>query len=275
MGVIILEEHSVSLSQLRERKYCFEVGFRGPNSRTYTLSADTEESMTSWMRSLTHASFQYLRMMVQELQRQVTELTEQKKETVPLGLDRMDQPLAASASGSSKQFAARAPPPRPSLPAGQPLVQPVRTVGVPHERRLGTCGASSALALGQARSYDDSDGEVAGAVATPPTERRTAAHMAYSSPGLARHQMDAGSDPTPVLQPQQALASGGSSGSSISGDLKACSNVDLGESDEDDSCHDSSAKDASKVESAEEHLQRLSIHSMHYGSSFHRDSPLT
>lgn len=81
VGVIILEEHSVAMSDSRETKYAFDITFSAPSSRVYTLAADSEAAAMSWIRAIAHASFEYLRVMVQELQRKVDELMETRRDT--------------------------------------------------------------------------------------------------------------------------------------------------------------------------------------------------
>ena len=73
IGVIILEQCSVQLSI--EVRHAFEIVFDGPGSRAYLLIADSDEDMQSWMRSISHASYEYLKTIVMELQRRVDALT--------------------------------------------------------------------------------------------------------------------------------------------------------------------------------------------------------
>lgn len=73
MGVIILEHCSVQLSI--EVRHAFEIVFDGPGSRAYLLIADSDDDMQSWMRSISHASYEYLKTIVLELQRRVNDLT--------------------------------------------------------------------------------------------------------------------------------------------------------------------------------------------------------
>lgn len=53
-------------------QYCFEIAFNG--NRTYILSAESQESMESWMKALTCAGYEYKKLMVAELQRQLEEI---------------------------------------------------------------------------------------------------------------------------------------------------------------------------------------------------------
>lgn len=72
-GLIVLESCSVQASA--GEKHAFEISFDGPGTRTYFLVADNDEEMQSWMRAVSHASYEYLKSIVTELQRQVDVIT--------------------------------------------------------------------------------------------------------------------------------------------------------------------------------------------------------
>ena len=72
-GLVILESYSVQASATE--KHGFEISFDGPGTRTYVLVADNDGEMQSWMRSISHASYEFLRGIVNELQKQVSTLT--------------------------------------------------------------------------------------------------------------------------------------------------------------------------------------------------------
>lgn len=44
------------------------------NNRIYFLSAETQELMEKWMKALTCAGYEYMKLMVAELQRQLDEI---------------------------------------------------------------------------------------------------------------------------------------------------------------------------------------------------------
>ena len=83
-GLIILESCSVQASATE--KHGFEISFDGPGTRTYVLVADNDEEMQAWMRVVSHASYEFLRSIVLELQKQVNSLTSQtqSKEQPPV-----------------------------------------------------------------------------------------------------------------------------------------------------------------------------------------------
>ena len=73
LGVVVLEACSVQASA--QTKYAFEISFDGQGTRTYVLVADNDEDMQSWLKAISHASYEYLRSIVDELQRRVNVLT--------------------------------------------------------------------------------------------------------------------------------------------------------------------------------------------------------
>lgn len=72
LGMIILEGCVIELAENETEKYCFNINFHG--NRTYVLSAENQESLESWMKALTCSGFDYMRLMVSELQRQLEEI---------------------------------------------------------------------------------------------------------------------------------------------------------------------------------------------------------
>lgn len=63
----------VSFLELDENdaQFSFKIVFHGAGNRTYVLCADNQESMEQWMKSLACASYDYMKSMVTELQRQL------------------------------------------------------------------------------------------------------------------------------------------------------------------------------------------------------------
>lgn len=58
-----------------DEAYSFNIKFHGPGDRTFVLSAENQELMEEWMKAVTCASYDYMKVMVTELQKQVDELT--------------------------------------------------------------------------------------------------------------------------------------------------------------------------------------------------------
>lgn len=72
-GLLVLESCGVQASATE--KHGFEISYDGVGTRTYVLVADHDDDMQSWMRAISHASYDVLKTIVSELQRQVNALT--------------------------------------------------------------------------------------------------------------------------------------------------------------------------------------------------------
>ena len=72
LGVIILEGSTIELAESEmDEHFCFKIVFP---SRSYILSADSHPLMEQWMKSLACASYDYVKLMAAELQRQLDDL---------------------------------------------------------------------------------------------------------------------------------------------------------------------------------------------------------
>jgi hypothetical protein len=80
VGVIVLEKCSVGLCDDGD-PYSFYIAFEGQGARTYVLVADNEVDMKSWIKAISHAGYDYLRMMVDELKRRVDRLQAERNRT--------------------------------------------------------------------------------------------------------------------------------------------------------------------------------------------------
>uniref|UniRef100_A0A1B0A5L7 PH domain-containing protein n=1 Tax=Glossina pallidipes TaxID=7398 RepID=A0A1B0A5L7_GLOPL len=109
LGLIIVEGCTIELSEESDR-YCFEIAFNG--NRTYVLSADSQENMESWMKALTCAGYEYKKLMVAELQRQLEEIEGSKNKV-------LTDSLKAKADVSIPK-----PPPRRQNPFNRPAPPP-------------------------------------------------------------------------------------------------------------------------------------------------------
>ncbi|RMC05797.1 hypothetical protein DUI87_17340 [Hirundo rustica rustica] len=74
VGVIVLEGCNVELCDSAEG-FAFAIRFGGAKSRTYVLAAESQETMESWVKSLSRASFDYMRLVVRELEKQLQEMS--------------------------------------------------------------------------------------------------------------------------------------------------------------------------------------------------------
>ncbi|XP_045490870.1 sesquipedalian-1 [Colias croceus] len=71
VGVIILEGCTIELTE--EESYSFKIVFHCEGGRTYFLCTNAQASMEAWMKALACASYDYMKLMVAELQRQLDE----------------------------------------------------------------------------------------------------------------------------------------------------------------------------------------------------------
>ncbi|NXA03980.1 SESQ1 protein, partial [Sapayoa aenigma] len=102
VGVIVLEGCNVELCESAE-DFAFAIRFGGTKSRTYVLAAESQAAMESWVKSLSRASFDYMRLVVRELEKQ---------------LEEMRRGLAGDCRGSWKSLGLERSPERlPALPA--------------------------------------------------------------------------------------------------------------------------------------------------------------
>lgn len=75
VGLIILEGCTIELAE-DEEQFSFKIEFHGTNNRSYVLGADSQESMEQWMKALACAGYEYMKLMVAELQRQLDDIEE-------------------------------------------------------------------------------------------------------------------------------------------------------------------------------------------------------
>ena len=78
-GVIILEGYTVELVETAVEGFTFQISFRGSgNLRKYILQAESHAVMEDWMKVITCASYDYMKLMVAELKSQLDELNSQE-----------------------------------------------------------------------------------------------------------------------------------------------------------------------------------------------------
>lgn len=73
IGVIVLEGCTVELCESAE-EFAFAVKFDCAKARVYKMSAESQAAMESWVKALSRASFDYMRLVVKELERQLEEI---------------------------------------------------------------------------------------------------------------------------------------------------------------------------------------------------------
>lgn len=83
LGLIVVEGCTIELAQ-NEDQFSFQMVFNG--NRTYILSAESQETMELWMKALTCAGYEYKKLMLAELKRQLNELEELSKRSKFFGI---------------------------------------------------------------------------------------------------------------------------------------------------------------------------------------------
>uniref|UniRef100_A0A3P9BN20 Sesquipedalian n=1 Tax=Maylandia zebra TaxID=106582 RepID=A0A3P9BN20_9CICH len=75
IGVIVLEGCTVELCESTE-EFAFAIKFDCAKARVYKMAAENQAAMESWVKALSRASFDYMRLVVKELERQLEEIQE-------------------------------------------------------------------------------------------------------------------------------------------------------------------------------------------------------
>uniref|UniRef100_A0A8C6YF38 Sesquipedalian n=1 Tax=Naja naja TaxID=35670 RepID=A0A8C6YF38_NAJNA len=137
VGVIVLEGCTVELCQASE-EFAFAIQFDGPKSRTYVLAAESQAALERWVKALSRASFDYLRLVVRELEKQLEEMQAAipGKPALPVGVPGKENGCALW--NNSEASASRSPPPPlppwrrslPSSPGGPGSDSPLSPSGV-------------------------------------------------------------------------------------------------------------------------------------------------
>ncbi|XP_026834537.1 sesquipedalian-1 isoform X2 [Drosophila erecta] len=112
LGLIIVEGCTIELSNEVDN-YCFEIAFNG--NRTYILAADNQECMETWMKALTCAGYEYKRIILAELKRQLQEMEDSRNKMLGSAID---GPQSGSESAKPR------PPPRRTNPFNRPAPPP-------------------------------------------------------------------------------------------------------------------------------------------------------
>jgi len=79
IGVIILEGCTIELADEEQEMCAFKIVFHGEGRRTYYLGADSQATVEDWMKFLASSSYDYMKLMVMELQQKLAEQEELEK----------------------------------------------------------------------------------------------------------------------------------------------------------------------------------------------------
>ncbi|KAM9821775.1 sesquipedalian-1 [Syngnathus typhle] len=102
IGLIVLEGCTVELCESAE-EFAFAVKFDCARARVYKMAADSQAAMESWVKALSRASFDYMRLVVKELERQLEEIREAGggvPQSRPRSFKRVSKSRSSSSSSS-------------------------------------------------------------------------------------------------------------------------------------------------------------------------------
>lgn len=80
VGVIILENCHVELCTSDVSSFAFQIVFDGSGTRRYVLAANDNDEMESWMKRITHAGYDYMKTVVEELEKRLETLKQAESE---------------------------------------------------------------------------------------------------------------------------------------------------------------------------------------------------
>uniref|UniRef100_A0A3B3ZNK0 Sesquipedalian n=1 Tax=Periophthalmus magnuspinnatus TaxID=409849 RepID=A0A3B3ZNK0_9GOBI len=184
IGVIVLEGCTVELCESAE-EFAFAIKFDCAKARIYKMAAENQVAMESWVKALSRASFDYMRLVVKELERQLEEVQEAQGGMAckPKSI-RKNQALrsrsGASSSSSSSSSLSSASSATASAPKGAQDEPPCRENGVAWTRGSVAVSNGSIEGTSSCASWDGADGVRAPPV---PPRRRGASLESPFSPG--------------------------------------------------------------------------------------------
>lgn len=76
IGVIVLEGCTVELCESAE-EFAFAIKFDCAKARVYKMASESQTGMESWVKALSRASFDYMRLVVKELEQQLEQIQEE------------------------------------------------------------------------------------------------------------------------------------------------------------------------------------------------------
>ncbi|KAM8865475.1 sesquipedalian-1-like isoform 1-T3 [Synchiropus picturatus] len=99
IGVIVLEGCTVELCESAE-EFAFAIKFDCAKARVFKMAAESQAAMESWVKALSRASFDYMRLVVKELERQLEEI-QQATGSALTGRAKISKKSLKSKSGAS------------------------------------------------------------------------------------------------------------------------------------------------------------------------------
>uniref|UniRef100_A0A8C3RKT6 Sesquipedalian n=1 Tax=Cyanoderma ruficeps TaxID=181631 RepID=A0A8C3RKT6_9PASS len=165
IGLVVLEGCTVELCEAAE-EFAFAIRFDDAGARAYVLVADGQAAMEAWVKALSRASFDYMRLVVRELEKQLEDACKS------LAACRKSPRRSSSSSSGRKRHL--------SIPALQPLQENFTTL----ENGYSTWSSGGCVAGGA--TCTDPDGGQMKPPPLPPRRRLTASSVTGSpAPGLS------------------------------------------------------------------------------------------
>ncbi|XP_068994821.1 sesquipedalian-1 [Embiotoca jacksoni] len=166
IGVIVLEGCTVELCESAE-EFAFAIKFDCAKARVYKMAAENQAAMESWVKALSRASFDYMRLVVKELEMQLEEIQEaagggfvgsgvgglqgrpKSSRRNQVARSRSGASSSSSSSSSLSSSSSSAPPPSAAFSAQKSLQDEMQlSSGCSKENGVAWSKASAALANG-------------------------------------------------------------------------------------------------------------------------------
>ncbi|XP_059404748.1 sesquipedalian-1-like [Carassius carassius] len=98
IGVIVLEGCTVELCESESEEFAFAIKFDCVKAKVYKMAAENQAAMESWVKALSRASFNYMRLVVKELERQLEEVQEEARSSLAKSKLKKHQPQLQGAA---------------------------------------------------------------------------------------------------------------------------------------------------------------------------------
>lgn len=98
IGVIVLEGCTVELCVSESEEFAFAIKFDCVKAKVYKIAAENQAAMESWVKALSRASFDYMRLVVKELERQLEEVQEEARSSQAKSKPKKPQPPVQGAT---------------------------------------------------------------------------------------------------------------------------------------------------------------------------------
>ncbi|KAI7813076.1 sesquipedalian-1 [Triplophysa rosa] len=98
IGVIVLEGCTVELCESESEEFAFAIKFDCIKAKVYKMAAESQAAMESWVKALSRASFDYMRLVVKELERQLEEVQEEARSLQIKNKQKKHQPQVQAAA---------------------------------------------------------------------------------------------------------------------------------------------------------------------------------